>query len=80
VRDEFVELFERAGIEQQIDPFAGGQLSGVVLPAEALVAAAELRAPFEVREDVVRVQAFTACTFSQSFRNFSRPMLVSGWL
>jgi hypothetical protein len=27
-----------------------------------------------------RDQAFTACAFSQSFRNFSRPMLVSGWL
>jgi hypothetical protein len=22
----------------------------------------------------------TACAFSQSFRNFSMPMLVSGWL
>jgi hypothetical protein len=80
MRDELVEFFEGAGIEQQVDPLTGCQLAGGVLPAEALFAAAELGAPFEVREDVVRVQAFTACDFSQSFRNFSRPMLVSGWL
>ena len=70
----------------------------VSLPAscwrsQALLAAAELGAAFEVGEDVVwsvhRVSfqpslaasyALTACDFSQSFRNFSRPMLVSGWL
>jgi hypothetical protein len=51
-----------------------------MLPAQALFAAAELGPAFEIGENVVRVQAFTACDFSQSFRNFSRPMLVSGWL
>ena len=80
MRDELVELFEGARIEEQIDAFASRQLAGVVLPAQPLLAAAELGAAFEIGEDVVRRQAFTACDFSQSFRNFSRPMLVSGWL
>ena len=78
--DEFVEFFEGTGIEEQIDAFTRRQLAGVVLALETLVAAAELGAAFEIGEDVVRCQAFTACDFSQSFRNFSRPMLVSGWL
>ena len=80
MRDELVELFEGAGIEEKIDPFAGGELARVVLAFETLVAAAELGTALEIGEDVVRFQAFTACDFSQSFRNFSRPMLVSGWL
>ena len=80
MRDEFVELFEGAGIEQEVDPLAGREFSGIVLAPEPLVAAAELGAAFEIREDVARIQAFTACAFSQSFRNFSRPMVVSGWL
>ena len=67
MRDELVELFEGAGIEQEIDPLARGQLSCLVLPANALLAA-------------LCTQTFTACDFSQSFRNFSRPMFVSGWL
>ena len=65
MRDELVEFLEGAGIEEQIDPFARGQLAGRVLPANPLLAA-------------LLTQAFTACDFSQSFRNFSRPMLVSG--
>jgi hypothetical protein len=80
MRDELVEFFEGAGIEQEIDPFARGELAGVVLPAQPVLAAAELGPAFEIGKDVVRLQAFTACDFSQSFRNFSRPMLVSGWL
>jgi hypothetical protein len=80
VRDELVEFFEGARIEQQIDPFAGREFSRVVLALEALFAAAELGAALEIGEDLVRRQAFTACDFSQSLRNFSRPMLVSGWL
>ena len=80
MRDELVELFEGARVEQQIDPLAGRQFAGAVLPAEPLVAAAELGAAFEIGEDLVWFQAFTACDFSQSFRNFSRPMPVSGWL
>ena len=80
VGDELVELLERAGIEQQLDPLARGQLAGGVLRVEPLLAAAELGAPLEVREDLVGLQAFTAWTFSQSFRNFSRPIVVSGWL
>jgi len=80
VRDEFVEFLERTGIEQEVDALAGRELARVVLPAQPLVAASELRAALEIGEDVVRRQAFTACDFSQSFRNFSRPMAVSGWL
>ena len=90
VRDELVELLEGAGIEQQFDALAGGQLAGRVLAFETIRAAAELGAALEVGEDPcgfrsrLRVwarlgrQAFAACDFSQSFRNFSRPMLVSG--
>jgi hypothetical protein len=51
-----------------------------VLAAETLVPSAQLGAVIEIGERVVRVQAFTACAFSQSFRNFSRPIVVSGWL
>jgi hypothetical protein len=80
VRDELVEFFEGTGIEQEIDAFAGRELARVVLALPALRAAAEFGAAFEIGEDLVRLQAFTACDFSQSFRNFSSPMLVSGWL
>ena len=81
MRDELVELFERARIEQEIDPLARGQLAGLVLAAQPLLAAALLGAAFEIRERVVgSTYAFTACDFSQSFRNFSRPLVVSGWL
>ena len=88
VRDELVELLEGAGIEQQLDPLARGELAGRVLALEAVRAAAELGAALEVGEGVFgihvgargAVYALTACAFSQSFRNFSRPMLVSGWL
>ena len=83
--DELVELLERAGIEQQLDPLARGELAGRVLALEPLLAAAELGATLEIGERVFGVivscaYAFTACAFSQSFRNFSRPMVVSGWL
>ena len=49
--DELVELLERAGIEQQLDPLARRQLAGGVLAIEPRLAAAELRAPFEVRRE-----------------------------
>jgi hypothetical protein len=51
-----------------------------MLALEPVGAAAQLGVAFEVGEDVCGVQAFTACAFSQSFKNFSRPMFVSGWL
>ena len=41
---------KRAGIEQQIDALARRQLAGVVLAAEALLAAAQLGAALELRE------------------------------
>jgi hypothetical protein len=80
VRDELVELFERSGIEKQIHPLAGRELSRRMLALDAVGATAQLGAAFEVGELVYGLQAFTACAFSQSFKNFSRPMLVSGWL
>ena len=80
MRHELVDLFEAAGVEEQVDPFARGQLAGRVLLVEPILAAAELGAALEIRENVFGVQAFTAWTFSQSFRNFSRPLAVSGWL
>jgi hypothetical protein len=80
VGDELVELFERSGIEQQIHPLAGRELSRRMLALDPVGAAAQLGAPFEVGKCVYGLQAFTACAFSQSFKNFSRPMFVSGWL
>ena len=50
MRDELVDLLEGAGIEQQVDALARRQLAGLVLPAEALLAAAELGAALEVLE------------------------------
>ena len=80
MRDELVELFEGAGVEQEVDALARRQLARVVLPAQPILAAAKFGAALEVGEDVAGVQAFTACDFSQSLRNFSRPLFVSGWL
>jgi len=82
VRDEFVDLLEGAGVEEQIDPLARRELAGGVLPVQPRLSAAERRAALQVVECVERIlcQAFTACAFSQSFRNFSRPIAVSGWL
>ena len=90
MRDELVDFLERSRIEEQIDPLAGGELARLVLPPEPILAAAELGAALEVRDVSVcpcrvrlkpdRSYAFTACAFSQSFRNFSSPMSVSGCL
>ena len=86
------------GIEQQIDALARGQLAGVVLLLQPLLAAAQFRAPLEVGEmldwihrlmligiGVTKVgasrfgyDAIRRCAFSQSSRNFFRPMSVSG--
>jgi hypothetical protein len=79
VGDELVDLVERARIEEEIDPLARGELAGLVVAAQPIRAAAKLRAPLEVVEVLV-FQAFTVWAFSQSLRNFSRPMSVSGCL
>ena len=52
MRDQLVDLFERPGIEQQVDPLAGGELARLVLPAHAVLAAAQLGAALQVREDL----------------------------
>ncbi len=95
VRDELVDFLEGAGVEQQLDALARGELSGVVLPLVSLGAAAQFGAALQISEGFMRIHsarcpvrgapcrvfhAFTAWLFSQSFRNFSSPMLVSGWL
>ncbi len=48
VRDELVDLLERARIEQQLHPLARGELAGLVLALVARLAAAELRSALEV--------------------------------
>jgi hypothetical protein len=94
VRDERVDLVERAWIEQQRDSLARCQLAGLVLAAETLLSTAELGATQQISEllrsrhqrqsSIVNLQSSiylaTACDFSQSFRNFSSPMSVSGCL
>ena len=47
VRDQLVHFLEGAGIEQQLHALAGDELAGLVLAAQPLLAAAQLRQPFE---------------------------------
>jgi len=60
VRDEFVEFFEGARIEQKVDALARGQLARGMLPVQSLLAAPELCSTLEAGEHVVGLQAFTA--------------------
>ena len=53
--DELVDLLERARIEQEFDPLARRQLAGLVLLAEPILAAAELRAALQLFEILERV-------------------------
>ncbi len=79
MRDELVELLEAAGVEQQLDALARGELARLVLLAHAVGAAAFLGAALQFREYVpARRHTRAACAFSQSFRKRSRPMSVSG--
>jgi hypothetical protein len=55
MRHQLVDLFERARVEQQLDPLASGQLAGVVLFLLPRFAAAELGATLEVAQGVMRV-------------------------
>ena len=50
VRDEAVELDEAAGVEQEVDALARGQLAGLVLLLDAGLAAAEERLRVQVVE------------------------------
>jgi hypothetical protein len=59
VGDELVDFLEGPRVEQEVDPFARGQLAAVVLTLLPVGAAAELRAALEVRESVFGIQAFT---------------------
>jgi hypothetical protein len=74
VRDELVDLLERAGIEQQVDPLARGQLAGLVLLAQAGLAAAEFGAALELLEMLQLVHRCceaigSACAASQLRRD-----------
>ena len=73
-----------SGVEEQLDALARGQLAGVALALQPLLAAAQRGAALKVVEKrhswTVSTQTFAACAFSQSFRNFSSPMSVSGCL
>ena len=81
MRHELVELFERAGIEEQFHALTRRQLAGVVMAFQPIFAAAELRLTFEARQFLQgSFHAFAPLAFSQSFRNRSMPMSVSGCL
>jgi hypothetical protein len=84
MRDELVELLERAGVEQQVDALARGQLAGVMLSLEAVFPAAEFGETLEFGQALRRrhhtLAALFCCAFCQSARNRSRPMSVSGCL
>jgi hypothetical protein len=56
VGDELVDFVERARIEEEVDPLAGGELAGVVLPFQALVTAAACGAALEVVKMIDRIQ------------------------
>src|SRR5262249_3157811 len=56
VFDEHVELFERALVEQQLEPLARGELAALVLRLDAVLAAAHARMrppPLEFFENVL---------------------------
>src|SRR4029453_15232902 len=76
---EFVDLFEGAGIEQQVDALARRQLPRFALAAKSLVAAAQFRAPIEIGENVVH-QTLAPWAFSQSLKTRPRPTSGSGCL
>ena len=65
----------------EIHALARRQFAGLVLTIETILTSAELGAAIEISQGVEWIaHAFTACAFSQSFRNFSNPILVRGWL
>ena len=81
VRHQLVELLERARVEQGLHALARRQLAGVVLALQPLLAAAEFRAPLEVRQLLGRgLHCAAPLAAAQSFRNRSMPMSVSGCL
>jgi hypothetical protein len=94
VGDERIGFFEGIGIEQEGDAFAGGQFSSVALAAKPFFTATGLRlAPHvcqlrqriyhrvhDVDGRVTVAHTLAAWAFSQSFRNRSSPISVSGCL
>src|SRR5262249_43931906 len=55
VGDVLVDLGERAGIAQHLEPLARGQLAGLVLACNPLAASAQLRAPIQLGQLLERV-------------------------
>ena len=85
VRDERVGFFEAVGIEQEGDAFAGRQLARLAVSAKAILASAGFGLAAHVRQPPQRIRfvrrhTLAAWAFSQSFRNRSSPMSVSGCL
>jgi hypothetical protein len=59
VCDELVDLFEGAGVEQQVDALAHRQFPGRALPLEALFAASQLGKPFELLQLRAGIQYYS---------------------
>ena len=57
---ELVELFERSGIEQQVDALARRQLACLVLALEAIFSAAELSQTLQFSEPLGGRQTFAS--------------------
>jgi hypothetical protein len=53
MRDQLVDFFERSRVEEQLDALAGRQFSGGVLLLDACLAAPQLGAAREVRQNLV---------------------------
>ncbi len=63
---EHVPFFERARIEQQLDPFAGAQFALLVLAVDALLATAEagqFTLFFQLTNDVVHKKLPLSCGY-----------------
>src|SRR6185503_2885904 len=55
VRDELVDFFECAGVEQEVDALARRQLAGFALAAETFLAPAQLGPPLEIGQVIVMI-------------------------
>ena len=70
VGDELVDFLERAGIEQQVDALARGQLARLALAAQPFFTAAQLGAPIEILKKFL-VHEFTGLRILRIYANCS---------
>ena len=70
VCDEFVDLFEGAGVEQQVDALARGQLACRALAPQALFPAAQLGAALELLERALGIRHAPPGPFPNLSGNF----------